>query len=82
LNWSIPSLNEVGTALTGIAGYRIRYGTSPSNLTGSVDVIDASATRFVVTNLSVGTTYYFSVLTLTSSGDVSTASSVASVKVP
>ena len=83
LTWTVPALNDDGTPLTlsGVAGYRIRYGTSASNLARSVDVMGASVTRYTVPNLTVGSTYYFSVLTVTNDGAVSLGSSAASVKV-
>jgi hypothetical protein len=78
LNWSTPSVNDDGSPLSGITGYRIRYGTSPTQLTNSFDVAGSDATRYTVANLPAAT-YYFSVSTLTSSGAVSQTSGTVSV---
>jgi len=80
LTWSVPTLNDDGTPLAGVTGYQIRYGTSPNNLSASVDVPGGSATRTSVGPLTVGTTYYFSVFTVINGG-ISDGSSVASVSV-
>jgi Fibronectin type III domain len=80
ITWSVPTLNEDGTPLAGVTGYQIRYGTSPTTLSTSVDVAGGSATRTTVGPLAVGTTYYFSVFTVINGG-ISDGSSVASVSV-
>jgi hypothetical protein len=76
----VPTVNDDGTPLAGVSGYRIRYGTSANNLSASVDVSGGSATRITVGALTVGTTYYFSIFTLINGG-ISDGSSVASVSV-
>jgi hypothetical protein len=55
------------------AGYTIYFGTSPSELTQTIQVADPSATSYVVGNLSAGT-YYFAVEAYTSVGTESTQS--------
>ena len=73
-------MNEDGSQLTGVTGYKIRYGTSATNLSSSVDVAGSTVTSFVVRNLPVAT-YYFSVATVTTGGGVSSPSTVASIAI-
>ena len=63
LSWSVPLLNTDGTPLTDISGYRVYYGTSPTNLAQSIAVSGAGNTTYVVSDLTPGT-YYFAVVTL------------------
>jgi hypothetical protein len=60
LSWTAPTENTNGTALTDLAGYTISYGTSPSDMSQTVQVATSSATSYVVGNLSSGT-YYFTI---------------------
>jgi fibronectin type 3 domain-containing protein len=63
LSWQAPSQRTDGQslALSDIGGYRVYYGSSSSQYQFSVDINDATATSFVVTNLPLGT--YYVVLT-------------------
>jgi hypothetical protein len=76
----MPLVNDDGTPLSGISGYRIHYGSSPSSLSSTINVSGGSVTRYTVSNLSAGT-YYFSISTLSSSGSLSNASAVASITI-
>lgn len=67
LSWTPPTRNTNGTTLTNLAGYRIYYGTSPTNLSRTVQVNNAGLTRYVVSDLSAAT-WYFSVRAYTSGG--------------
>ena len=67
LNWTAPTQNTDGSALTTLAGYRILYGTNPSALTGSVTVSDPAATTFTVSGLNSGV-YYFAMVAFTVNG--------------
>ena len=77
LSWTAPNQNTNGTPLTDLAGYTIYYGTSPSEMTQTIQVADPSATSYVVGNLSAGT-YYFAVAAYTSTATQSVQSSVGS----
>lgn len=77
LGWTPPTENTDGTPLTDLAGYRIYYGTSSSNLDRSVVVANPGLTSYVVENLTPGT-WYFSVRAYTSAGVESTNSNVES----
>ncbi len=54
LNWTPPTENDDGTALTDLAGYKIYWGTTPANYTNSV-TIDRGLTTYVVEYLAPGT---------------------------
>lgn len=58
LSWVAPTLNTDGTALTGLTGYRIYFGTNASALTQWVDVPNASVSTYVLGNLSPATWYF------------------------
>ena len=58
LSWTAPTQNTDGTALTNLAGYRILYGTSSSNLNQMIQVANPSLATYVVTGLSSGTWYF------------------------
>lgn len=76
LSWVAPTENTDGTPVSELAGYRIYYGTNPSELTESITIAGATATTYVVDGLAAGT-YYFSVMAYTSTGLNSGLSSVA-----
>jgi Fibronectin type III domain len=77
LSWTTPTQNTNGTPLTDLAGYTIYYGTSPSELTQTIQLADPSATSYVINNLSAGT-YYFAVAAYTTVATQSAQSSVGS----
>jgi hypothetical protein len=77
LSWSAPTQNEDGSPLTDLAGYRIHYGTSASNLSKRVEVGNPATTSTVVRNLTLGT-WFFSISAYTLSGAESSRSQVVS----
>jgi hypothetical protein len=77
LSWTEPTENTDGTAITGLAGYHIYYGTSASALTTTVTVASAAETSYVVSGLAPGT-YSFAVVAYNSAGIDSTDSNVGS----
>jgi hypothetical protein len=77
LSWTPPTRTTSGGTLTNLAGYRIYYGTSPSNLSRTVQLSNAGLTRYVLSDLSPAT-YYFSVRAYTSGGSESSGSNVVS----
>ncbi len=63
LSWTAPTKNTDGTNLADLNGYKIYYGTSLNALNSSI-VLDntyINVTTYDVTNLTVGTTYYFAI---------------------
>jgi hypothetical protein len=77
LSWTPPTTNTNGSALTNLAGYRVYYGTSSSNLSQTVQIPSAGTSRYVIENLSPAT-WYFAVRAYTSTGSESSTSNVAS----
>jgi hypothetical protein len=75
LTWAAPTTNVDGTPLTDLAGYKIYYGTEPGVYT-SVDV--GKVTTYVVTGLTKGQIYYFTVTDYDTNGIESDFSVVAS----
>jgi hypothetical protein len=67
LTWTAPTRNEDGSALTNLAGYKIRYGTSADALTQSLNVPDAATTSAKIDGLAAGT-WYFTVASYTNTG--------------
>jgi hypothetical protein len=60
LQWSPPTENTDGTALTNLVGYKIHYGTASQTYTDEVPVDNPGIATYVVENLPSGT-YYFAV---------------------
>lgn len=67
LNWTAPTQNEDGSALTNLAGYKVRYGTSAGSLTQFVNIVGAGVTTAVIEGLAAGT-WYFTVSSYTNTG--------------
>ena len=80
LDWTPPTANSDGSALTNLAGYTVYYGTSPDNLTQSVKVSNPGLTAYTVSNLTSGT-WYFAVASYSSAGVESTLSGVISTTI-
>ena len=74
INWTPPTENVDGSALTDLAGYHIHYGTASGNYTQTITVSNPGLTTYVVSNLTAGT-YYFAVAAVNSSGIESPLSS-------
>jgi hypothetical protein len=81
LSWQPPTQNEDGTALTNLSGYRISYGSSPTNLTQHVELANPGLSSYVVTGLGSGT-WHFALRAYTSSGAESGLSNSASKTIP
>jgi hypothetical protein len=77
LSWTPPTQNTDGTALTNLAGYRIHYGRSPSQLTQTVQVANPAATAYRLSGLATGS-WYFAVRAYTTAGAESAPSNVGS----
>ncbi len=76
LSWTPPTENSDGSTLTNLAGYRVLYGRSPSQLSQTIEITNSSLSTYVVDNLSAGT-WYFAVVTVNSGGTTSVQSNVA-----
>jgi hypothetical protein len=80
LNWTPPTENTNGTALTNLAGYDIHYGTASGDYTQTVSVSNAGIATYVVDDLTPGT-YYFAVAAVNSQGTESPPSPEVSATV-
>lgn len=58
LSWVPPTQRDDGSPLTNLAGYRIRYGTSPGSYPSQLQIPNPGITSCVIENLPAGT-YYF-----------------------
>jgi hypothetical protein len=67
VSWLAPTVNEDGSALTNLAGYRIYYGTSQADLTQFVTIDSVGVLTHMVDNLSPAT-WYFAVKAFTTNG--------------
>jgi hypothetical protein len=81
VNWTAPTTNTDGSTLTNLAGFRIAYGNSQTNLDRSVDIDNESLSTYTVNNLSSGT-WYFAVYAVNSSGVESDISNIGSKTIP
>lgn len=76
LQWTAPTRNTDGSALTNLSGYRLAYGTTATELPYSID-LTSSTTNYIVSNLNAGT-WHFGVRALASSGLQSELSNIVS----
>jgi hypothetical protein len=81
LSWGAPTLNVDGSAVSGLAGYKIYHGLSANSLTEIIDVPDPTATTYTFNQLSSGT-HYFAMASYSTSGAVGTQSNVAGKTIP
>jgi len=77
IKWSTPTQNTDGSALTNLAGYVIFYGTSTTTLSQTANITSPAATSYTIQSLGTGT-WYFAVSSQTTSGALSSLSSVVS----
>jgi hypothetical protein len=81
LNLTPPTQNTDGSALTDLAGFRIYYGASPSNLTQLTQLPGTTLSSYTVNNLASGT-WYFGAKAYTTTGMESALSTIASKTIP
>jgi hypothetical protein len=80
LDWTPPTENTDGSVLTNLAGYNVRYGTSPDKLTRVDKLANPGLTSYVVDNLSTGT-WYFAISSYAANGAESSNSGVISTTI-
>ncbi|MFT6985268.1 MAG: hypothetical protein ACJAT7_001076, partial [Psychromonas sp.] len=68
LSWSSPLYNTDGSELTNLAGYRIYYGQSATQLDMLISVNDPELSAYNIDNLVSGTNYFFSITAFNSAG--------------
>jgi len=76
ISWDAPTTNNNGTPLTDLAGYRIYYGSSPEDLSHTVQISTVGLQTYVIDDLEAGT-WYFAVRSVAANGTESTLSDVA-----
>jgi hypothetical protein len=76
VEWTAPTTNTDGSALTDLVGYRLAYGHTSDDLDQSVSVNDASTTNYTIENLTLGQ-WFFAVYAVNSLGFESDISNVA-----
>jgi hypothetical protein len=79
LNWSAPTSNSDGSALTDLSGYKILYGKNAGNLDQSKS-LPSTVNSAVIDNLATGT-WYFAVVSVNASGTESAPTNVASAAI-
>jgi Calx-beta domain len=67
LQWTAPTDNTDGSALTNLVGYNIYYGTSSSAMTNKIAINTVGITNYVIQNLQSGN-WYFAMTAVNSSG--------------
>lgn len=77
LSWTPPTKNTDDSPLTDLAGYRILYGPSASNLTQLIELKNPTQATYAVDNLTAGT-WYFGVKAYTATGAESSLSNIVS----
>ena len=77
LSWAPPTENSDGSALTNLAGYKIYYGRSASQLNRTIAIDNPGLTRYVVENLSPAR-WHFAMTAINSQGVESTRTSTVS----
>lgn len=78
IRWTAPTLNTDGTALTNLAGFRVKWGTSPTLATSSTrDITNPATLTTGFTGLAQGS-WYFGVLAYNSAGVESALSEIKS----
>jgi len=58
LSWTPPTENTDGSPLTDLAGYKIRYGTSPGNYSDTEIINDPGLTSFMIEDLASADWYF------------------------
>ena len=81
VSWLPPTQNSDGSALMDLAGFKVYYGTSSTNLNQSVQVAGTAMTSYTITSLSSGT-WTFAVAAYNSSGAESSLSNAGAKTIP
>lgn len=80
VSWLPPTTNMDGTAVTGLAGYRVRYGKTADALSTVVTVPNAGVANSLIEGLAPGV-WYFTVTAFTNEGAESDDSAVVSANI-
>ena len=77
LSWLPPTVNDDGSVLSNLAGYRIYVGRSVNELTRVIELSNAGLTRYVVEDLSPAT-WHFAMTSVNARGRESRPSATVS----
>jgi hypothetical protein len=80
-NWTPPTENDDGSALTNLAGYRLVYGTAAGALNQTAVITNPGLTSYVVGNLAPGT-WFFAIKAYTTANVESALTVVVSTTIP
>ena len=80
LSWSAPTTYTDGTPLSGLSGYTVHAGTTAGNYSQHISV--GNTTNYTMASLNDGTTYYFAVSAIDTSGISSKVSNEVSFTTP
>jgi hypothetical protein len=80
LSWQAPTTNEDGTPLKDLSGYRIYYGSSPEQLSHTVQINTVGLQTYVVDDLQPGS-WYFAVTAVAANGAESSLSDVVAATI-
>ncbi len=75
ISWLPPTQRTDGSVLTNLAGYQIRFGTSPGALNNTIRLSNPGLTLYMVENLAPGT-WYFALVAFDSAGATSALSAI------
>ena len=81
LSWTAPTLNEDGTPLTDLAGFRIYWGNAPGVYSDSITINNPGITTYVLQGLAAGT-YYFVCTAFDAANTESDLSNTATLTIP
>jgi hypothetical protein len=77
VSWTPPTTNSNGTPLTDLAGFRVYYGTSATNLSQMGPIVSSSTTQQTITGLTVSA-WFFGVRAFNSRNIFSDMSNISS----
>ena len=67
-SWVAPTEDTDGSSLVDLSGFKVYYGTASKQYTQSVTVSSPSALSAIISDLTVGETYFFAVTAVSSVG--------------
>ncbi len=70
VSWQAPTLNEDGSPLTNLAGYKIYYGLQPGVYSSVIDINNVGMATYVIDGLAPGT-YYIALTSVNAAGNES-----------
>jgi Fibronectin type III domain len=76
LSWDAPTSNTNGSPLMDLGGYRIYYGSTPGELTQTIQISSIGMQTYVIDGLEPGT-WYFAIVAVARNGIESSLSNIA-----